>query len=643
MPHRATGTSGPGSPPSTISIHALRNTLQLIWRPAILGLLLIPTAQAQHVQDTELTSLGMDDVALTPDGRFAVLRMTTAQTVAVVRDLQTGAEIAQYQGSAALGSGPSSDSVAVTATRAVIVGSNVQILDLTVPGTARLAETFPGEFSHDVAIDALERFACVRGGAAVQVIDLVTGAVLLDLASPNVQSTSAVDSIAVTADHAVALESRNGETTVAIIELAPPAGGPPRAVYQSPPNERLGGDPHDLATSPDGQWCAVRSDDEVALYRLDGSNTRLVWKQTPAQPVAPFADSAMDSIVMTDSWIFTFGRSAIPVGWSVLEAYNLLGARASMLQFGDPHDIDLTPDEARLVTRTSQRLGVVDISAVAVGGTLQLGEVDVTSIVTGFGAGLDSIALTPTHAAAMFVRQTGPIGRIYRIDGLVPVFENNLQLLGAPQDVDFTPDGTRALFVSRNGVQVFDMRTRTVTLSQTVIPAAGWPTWSDGVAANDAHAVALGVGVFNSTGGWTTMLDLFDEPRSVCPSLANSTGRVGTLVATGSSRPAANDLTLWARDLPPSVTAFYAYGALGAPFRFGDGVLCLAGPVVGRFAPRSVQANGTLRVDLDQAAGSTGAGTFLAGTTWLFQLVHRDPTSPLGFNATNGIEVPFLN
>jgi len=613
------------------------------FRIALPGLVLGAPALSQHIQETELTSLGMDDVALTPDGRLAVLRMTSANTIAVVRSLDTGAEVARYQTNATIGSGPSSDSVAVTDTRAVVVGSDVQVLDLSVPGTARLAEHFPGEFSHDVAIDPLGRFACVRGGAAVQVIDLATGALLLDAASPNVLGTNAVDSIAVTADHAVALEERNGQTTVLIIELAPALGGPPRVVYQSVPSERLSGDPHDLAASPDGQWCAVRSDGEVALYRLDGTNTGLVWKQAPGQFVAPFADSAMDSILMTDAWILTWGRSASPVGWAVLEAYNLVGARAGQLQFGDPHDLELTRDGARLVTRTSQRLGVLDLSTLAVGGTLALGEVDVASIVTGFGAGLDSIATTDTHAAAMFVRPAGPIGRIYRIDGAVPVFESNIQLLGAPQDVDFTPDGTRAVFVSRNGVQTFDLRTRTVTLALQVISGAGWPTWSDGVAVRDSHAVALGVGVFNSTGGWTAMLDLFDEPRAACASLANSTGRAGTLVATGSSRPAANDLTLWARDLPPGVTAFYAYGALGAPFRFGDGALCLAGPVVGRFAPRTVQANGSLRVDLNQAAGSTGAGTFLAGTTWLFQLVHRDPASPLGFNATNGIEVPFLN
>ncbi len=79
------------------------------------------------------------------------------------------------------------------------------------------------------------------------------------------------------------------------------------------------------------------------------------------------------------------------------------------------------------------------------------------------------------------------------------------------------------------------------------------------------------------------------------------------------------------------------------PFRYGEGALCLAGPVVGRYVTGAVSANGTLRIDFDQGAVSTGPGTFLAGTTWLFQLVHRDPGALTGFNATNGVSVPFID
>ncbi len=478
------------------------------------------------------------------------------------------------------------------------------------------------------------------------VIELASGNVVFSLPSTTLSAPGPydVDAAVATDDHAVLTDFDLGSTAgVTIVELAPSTGGGPRVVYQSPPNERLGGRPHDLATSRDGQWCGVRSDDEVALYRLDGLNSRLVWKRTPSLAVNPFDDSALDSIVLTDDWVFTFGRSAAPIGFTVLEAYDHAGGRATANPVGDPHDLELTPDEARLVLRTSGLFGVVNVSNVQVGPGLPLLQIDVPSVVTGFGAGLDSVATSNTHAAAMFVRPNGPIGRTFRIDGSFPVAENTMQLIAGPIDVAFTPDGTRAPFSTLRGVQVFDLRVRTTTLVEQPIASGGWWPWCDGLAVRDSHAVAFGVGQTHGTAGWTTVLDLFDEPTPLCASGANSTGAQGVLVATGSSRPTVNDLTLWARDLPPSVVAFLAFGSAGMPFRYGEGALCLAGPVVGRYVTGAVSANGTLRIDFDQGAVSTGPGTFLAGTTWLFQLVHRDPGALTGFNATNGVSVPFID
>ena len=111
----------------------------------------------------------------------------------------------------------------------------------------------------------------------------------------------------------------------------------------------------------------------------------------------------------------------------------------------------------------------------------------------------------------------------------------------------------------------------------------------------------------------------------------------------GSSRPSANDLTLWASGLPAGVVSLLTYGAPGIPVRFGDGALCVTGPIVGRYVTGAVPSSGALEIDLDQNAVSTGPGTFLVGTTWLFQLVHRDPGAATGFNATNGVRVPFLD
>lgn len=614
---------------------------------ALLGASLLPDVMAQHVLGGEVMSLGIDDGEITPDGRFAVVRENTIQSTAVVWDVAAGAIVAQYEATVGLPlSGTCCDAVAVTDSRAVVIGTSVQVLDLTVPGTARIAEHDAGLFPRDVAIDGLGRFAAVRGGDVLLVIELATGNVVFSLPSTTLGAGGPydVDAVVATDDHAVFTDyDLSSSAGVTIVELAPPMGGAPRVVYQSPPNERLGGRPHDLATSRDGQWCGVRSDEEVALYRLDGVNSRLVWKRTPSLPVDPFDDSALDSIVLTDDWVFTFGRSAAPVGFTVMEAYDHAGGRATANPVGDPHDLDLTPDEARLVLRTSGTLGVVTVSDVQIGPGLPVLQLDTPSVVTGFGAGLDSVATTNTHAAAMFVRPNGPIGRTFRIDGTFPVVESTVQLIAGPIDVAFTPDGTRALFSTLRGVQVFDLRVRSTTLvEQPIQNGGGWP-WCDGLAVRDSHAIAFGIGQINAAAGWTTVLDLFDEPAPLCSSAANSTGVPGVLVATGSSRPTVNDLTLWARDLPPNVVTFLAFGSAGTRYRYGDGALCLAGPVVGRYVTGAALANGTLRIDLDQNAVSTGPGTFLAGTSWLFQLVHRDPGALTGFNATNGVSVPFID
>lgn len=610
-------------------------------------LLLAAPAAGQHVLNGEVVGLGMDDGELTPDGRYLVTRDTAAFTNAYVWDVGTGQRVATHGAtSGTLAAGPALDAVAVTDTRAVVLGSTLMVLDLTAPGTAVLAE-YAGRsaLARDVALDALGRFAVVRTPQEVQVLRLADGAVALS-GPPSGTTDSAqydVDATVATADHGVAtdFDPLADDAGVLVVEFAPSGGGGPRVVHQSPPNERLGGRPHDLAVSPDGQWCAVRSDEEVALFRLDGANTRMVWKTAPVAPVNPFLDSAMDSVVMTDGWVITMGRSASPAGWAIVEAYDLAGGRSFATLYGDPHDLELAPDLGHLALRTSERFCTVDLSTLQVGAGLFVHEVDVHTVVTGFGAGLDSVAVSDTHAAAAFVRGNGPVGRVYRIDGFQPVWVGTVPLDSAPIDVGFTPDGTRAVFTTLRGYSVYDVRTGSVTLSQVAVPTGWWP-WCDGLALNDSHAAAFGVEFVHGS-GWLELVDLFDEPSAVCASAANSTGAPGRLVATGSSRPAANDLELWALGLPPNAVAMVAYGSPGAPFRYGDGALCLTGPVIGRALTGAANANGVLRIALDQNAVSTGPGTFLAGTSWLFQVVHRDPGGVSGHNATNGVLVPFLN
>ena len=125
---------------------------------------------------------------------------------------------------------------------------------------------------------------------------------------------------------------------------------------------------------------------------------------------------------------------------------------------------------------------------------------------------------------------------------------------------------------------------------------------------------------------------------------ANSLGVGARLVACGSTRVGADDLTLTAHGLPQGTFATPIMGRATAGVPLGNGLLCLGGTLL-RYPVQPATA-GTLRVEglVAESRASHPAGSALdAGQTWSFQLWYRDVGGPCGgvSNLTNALTVTF--
>lgn len=133
-----------------------------------------------------------------------------------------------------------------------------------------------------------------------------------------------------------------------------------------------------------------------------------------------------------------------------------------------------------------------------------------------------------------------------------------------------------------------------------------------------------------------------------CSPVPNSTGAAGRISAAGSATAAANDFTLFARDLPPGQFGIFLAAFATDAMPVGGGVLCLGGPI-GRFnlPGQILQADGLGRFQLDVDLGLVPTPSAFvqlgAGDTAYFQVWHRDglPTAPSS-NFTDGVRVDFL-
>jgi FG-GAP-like repeat len=131
------------------------------------------------------------------------------------------------------------------------------------------------------------------------------------------------------------------------------------------------------------------------------------------------------------------------------------------------------------------------------------------------------------------------------------------------------------------------------------------------------------------------------------PAVANSTGAPGVITAFGSDVAAAGDLLLVATQLPPNQFGYFlASETQGLVIGPGgsQGNLCLAGSI-GRFAAQVATSGPGGRIELQVDTlniPTTPPQGILQGSTWNFQLWHRDKNPVVTSNFTDAVSILFL-
>ncbi|MEM6672366.1 MAG: hypothetical protein AAF726_05950 [Planctomycetota bacterium] len=622
--------------------------------PALFALL-ASSSFAQFTSFVERTTLGVDDAVITPDGRYAVARTGAASTRTFVIDLAERRLVYNRRGPQIGGSGPANDAVAATSEYAITLGSRVQVLDLTGALPAVTAVIDCGFQPRDVEIrPGVGDLAVVRGGSnsgtgmfGTFVIDLATGGVLLqhDSSPPGIDSELGNDLVAVSRDHAVSLafDPFTDETSFIVLELDPPTGGGPRIVLETFGPDQLAGRPMDVVISPDGMHATVRSADEVALVRLDGSNSQVV-RRFNAFPgaTAPFFDSAMDTVVMTNDHFATITRGAPSIADGYVNVQDIAGTNWFATLDGVPRDLEITPDGRKLFVHTAFRLYQFDLTNLPIGGgPLSTTEFRVlTADATGVLAGLDSFVCTNRAAAVIWPTGGRTRVRVYDLTtGTLPTGIVSFFLDSTPIDVDISSDGAYVVASTRNQYAVVDVRTGSVRIDADS-GTGGWFPWCDGVAVHPDHAAAFGIGQVNMETGWLDTIDLVSREAQICRSLPNSTGEVGDLFALGSTRVNENDLELHANSVPPGAVGLFLFGSGSQSVLLGGGRLCVSGSLI-RSGVQVADASGSAVEAVDITQLPPIAGGVVPGSTWFTQFAHRDTPASGGFNFTNASSLLF--
>lgn len=130
---------------------------------------------------------------------------------------------------------------------------------------------------------------------------------------------------------------------------------------------------------------------------------------------------------------------------------------------------------------------------------------------------------------------------------------------------------------------------------------------------------------------------------NTCVTSPNSAGAGAVMSAGGSASVSLNDLTLTASGAIPGQFGLFFYAGGTANSSFGEGVLCLSGPLQ-RMDPVSISGAGVGTDNLDVTDPPTQSGWISAGSTWYFQFWYRDPAGGgTGFNTSDSLEVTFCN
>jgi hypothetical protein len=619
-----------------------------------------PLASAQTVELSDANMLAIDDVAITPDQHYAVVRENNCTHFARIYDLTSFTLASTVPGDCQVLAGECTDAVAVTDTRAVVLGGSVaQILDLTAVSTAPLIATRQvGIHPRDLAITPDGTIVVVRGGSSQP--NFTGGQYLFELAggtqiafapgeptpypAPS-GSSFGVDDVEVTNSHAVVtsyLSTAAGPTTrVTIWELHPQGGGAPVVAYETTPCQGCGdqaGAPYDLAISPDGSKAVVRSELVIGAYDLSVSPPALLWQHRPHAGTGYFAEEALDAVVAGDQHIVTLSRVA-QTGGAQADVFDWAGLQWWNAITGSPHDLVLTPDETRALVRTNANVALYDLANLpAPGPIVPASQAASVSGVVGYFAGFDSIAADDDYAVTLARIAGQPLTRVEFWDirsGTLGRIAETILADNRPTDVEIVPGGTRAVVSGNAGLGVYDLETGTELLHHNAVPSSIYWGWCDGVAVTGDKAVA--VGMVAPQQGWVILADLAPFESPYCIGAPNSSGAGASITAGGEPSLAAGSIELLVAQAPARVPGRFAYGTQTSQLPFGAGFQCLAGSMTA-LPLVWTNSSGAVAQSLDFAQHPA----VQAGATLHFQFIFRDPATAQGtFNLSNGMTVVF--
>ena len=642
-----------------------RRSMQKLIRLLAAGALFAPLAGAQSLVQAGTLAGGVDDVELTGDGRWAVMRVNIWDAYARVQDVRTGQVWTLpgfFPGQQLIGE--TLDAVATTQDRAVVLGgAQALLLDLAGPLPVVVATSSVGYRPRDVTTTPDGTLALVRGGevlagqGGLYVLSMADGATLwrgtgappVLAAPPSATSSYNVDSVVATNAHAaytsLVTDPSGPRTRVAIVELHPASGAPALAFESGgacTDCADLAGAPHDLVLSPDGTRLYVRSELEVAAYALDlAGGPGVVWRRSLAGNPGPFGDDALDSIEATDQRIATISRCNVAgqAPQTQVDVFDRDGGQRFGRFDGRPHDLAITAGGTQLLVRSSAGLAKWPLQQLSLPGEMQaLAFLAMPATTYQYFAGFDSLA-TGGARAVFSVRDNGAS---YMTTCIVDTSGQDLRLLAThridgtrPTDVAISPDQRVAVVSGNASISVYHLGTGAKLFEHMPVGAHSYYQWCDGVAVDDAHAVA--VGQHQPQAGWSALADIAPLGTQVCATTPNTAGSGARLSVFGTLSASSDRFVLAVDGLPGAVRGSFIVGQGSAPFPFGAGSLCVGG-ISWRARPLVSNASGSALTRIPAAA--LPAGFLAPGTVRHAQFLYSDPAA--GGNASGSIEFVML-
>jgi WD40 repeat protein len=522
----------------SIGTHSFGAFVAFVAFAAFAMLALAPRAGAQTLLQSDNSWLALDDVAITPDDHYAVVRQNRYDNFVLVYDLATGSLVANPPANSADGLlGECLDAVAVTNTRAIVLGNRAQILDLTNPSVPVIASNEVGYHPRDVAITPDGTLACVRGGSTLgghtgglYIFDLASGAqVAFSAGEPTPYPAGPgfsfeVDDVAVTNNHALMtsfIDNGGGipSTRVTIWELHPAGGGAPAVAFETTStvgsHDQVGA-PYDLAITPDGTKAVVRSELALGLYDLSVSPPAILWQSRLAGNPGVFNEEALDAVEVTNDRILTISKISNPAlgSGTQVDVFEMNGFDHFGRIPGSPHDLAITPNGQRAVVRTNVGVYLYDLTQVPNAPELiPLARSIAPSSSIQYFAGLDSVVVTD-HYAVTLSRASNLVDTqvfFWDISGpdLVSVGVRTIPNT-RPVDVAITPDESKVAVAGNSNVTIFDLPTATQLYTHYPCPANAYYPWCNSIAVSNGRAVATGQ--WGPQNGWVSIVGIGPFP-----------------------------------------------------------------------------------------------------------------------------------